>query len=397
MTLDEALARLASTTRPVVGTETLPLRAALGRFLAEDVAAAVPVPPADNSAMDGWAFQAAGAEQRLRVVGRAAAGHPFDGVVGPGEAVRILTGALLPDGADSVAMQEHCRVEGDAVVVPAVKAGSHRRRAGEDCAAGSVAVPRGVRLGPQHLAMAAAAGHATLTVWRPLRAAVFSTGDEIREPGQPLPRGCIHDANRTSSIALLERLGCVVTDLGILPDRGEAVRAALAAAAEGHDLILTSGGVSVGEEDHIRPAVESLGSLHFWKLAIKPGKPVALGEVRGRAFIGLPGNPVAGLVTLLMVARPMIRALMGAADSAVARLPAVAGFAVRSAAGRREWLRARVVSANGRLTAELFPHQGAGVLSSMVWADGLVELTEDQVDVAPGDPVAFLPFAELMQ
>ncbi|MDA8229717.1 MAG: molybdopterin molybdotransferase MoeA [Magnetospirillum sp.] len=398
--LDEALALLDSRLGPVAEAETLPVSASAGRFLAEDVVARTHVPPFDNSAVDGWAVRSADlpaeGEVRLRVAGRSAAGHPFEGPLAPGAAIRILTGAPMPAGADAVAMQEHCRAEDGAVIVPGgLAAGTNRRRAGEDVAQGAAALPRGTRLGPAELGLAAATGHAEVRVHRQLRAAVFSTGDEVRDPGAPLPPGCLYDSNRRSASAFLTMLGCAVTDLGILPDRVEAIRGALAAAAPDHDLLLTSGGVSVGDEDHVRPAVEALGTLHFWKLAIKPGKPVALGEVRGRAFIGLPGNPVAGLVTLMLVARPVVLKLMGARNTAPVRYPVTAGFSLARRPGRREWLRARVAARDGGLAAELYPRQGAGVLSSMVWADGLVEILEDCGGVSIGDTVSYIPFAEV--
>jgi molybdenum cofactor synthesis domain len=230
-----------------------------------------------------------------------------------------------------------------------------------------------------------------------VRAALFSTGDEIVEPGLPLPPGCIYDSNRTTAGGLLRALGCEVTDLGILPDRRELIAKALAEAAGSHDLILTSGGVSVGDEDHVKAAVEAGGSLHFWKLAIKPGRPMALGEVGGAAFVGLPGNPVAVMVTFLMVARPLVLRLMGMADTEVPRYPVEAGFAFRHKPGRREWLRARVRAVDGRLVAEKFPSDGSGVLSSMVWSDGLVEMPEDRGDLAMGESVAYIPYAEVLR
>jgi molybdopterin molybdotransferase len=401
LTVEQALARLGSRLAVAVSSESVPLKRGLHRILAEDVVSPIHVPPHDNSAVDGWAFRAADLppDGRMPVVGRVAAGHPLAGPLPQGGAVRIFTGAALPEGADTIAMQEHCRAEGEAwVVLPTtLEAGDNRRRAGEDVAAGTAVLARGTRLRPQDLGIAAAIGRTALEVYRPLKVAVFSTGDEIRDPGQPLGPGCIHDTNRYTAAALLEALGAEVTDLGILPDRFEVIRAALADAAAGHDLILTSGGVSIGDEDHVKAAVLASGALDFWRLAIKPGRPVALGEVAGTPFIGLPGNPVAVMVTFMLVARPVALRLMGAADTTLRRFPVTAAFAFKRKPGRREYLRARLVHRDGVLAAEKFPSDGSGVLSSMVWSDGLIDLPETAGDVAVGDTVDFLPYAEMMR
>ncbi len=400
MPIDRALAELDARLTPVTGIETVPVRQALFRILAEDVTAPVNVPGHDNSAMDGWAFRLADlpSDGRLPVVGRVAAGHPFDGDLPAGGAVRIFTGAPLPSGADTVAMQEDCRAEADCVVLPTtLKRGDNTRKAGEDVALGSMVLVAGTRLRPQELGIAAAVGRAELAVRRPLRVAVFSTGDEVREPGTALPPGCIFDTNRITAGALLRTLGAEVSDLGILPDRQDVIRAALREATQDHDMILTSGGVSLGEEDHVKAAVAALGSLHFWRLAIKPGKPVALGEVAGVPFVGLPGNPVAVMVTFMLIARPMALRLMGASVSPPPRFPVQAGFAFRHRPGRREFPRARLAWVDGRLVAEKFPSDSSGVLTSMVWSDGLLEIAEDVGDIAPGDIVDFLPYAEMMR
>ncbi|MCR6629025.1 MAG: molybdopterin molybdotransferase MoeA [Magnetospirillum sp.] len=397
--VDEALALLAERVRPLEGVEAVTLADGLGRVLAEDVVSAVNVPPHDNSAVDGWGFAAASrpADGRLPVAGTVAAGHPFAGAVPAGAAVRILTGAPVPEGVDAIAMQEDCRAEGDGVTVPALAAGANRREKGEDVRASTVVLRAGIRLRPQDLGLAAAVGCTTLVVHRRLRAAVFSTGDEIREPGSELPPGCIFDTNRTTASGLLRALGAEVTDLGILPDRRDAIAQALAEAAAGHDVVLTSGGVSVGDEDHVKAAVEAQGTLHFWKLAIKPGRPVALGRVGQAAFIGLPGNPVAVMVTFMLVARPLVLRLMGVKETAVPRYTVEAGFAFRHKPGRREWLRARVRMEGATLVAEKFPSEGSGVLSSMVWSDGLVEVPEEREAIAPGDLVAYIPYAEVLR
>lgn len=400
MSVAEALARLEAKLAPAVTAETLPLPQALFRILAENVVAPLNVPPHDNSAVDGWAFRHADLppDGCLPVVGRVAAGHPFDGELPQGGAVRIFTGAPMPSGADTVAMQEDCREDEGGVVLPTrLKCGDNARQAGEDVTLGSVVLHAGTRLRPQELGIAAAVGRAELSVYRPLRAAVFSTGDEIREPGTVLDPGCIYDTNRFTAGALLRSLGAEVTDLGILPDRLEVILAALKQAAATHDLILTSGGVSVGDEDHVKPAVLALGSLDFWRLAIKPGRPVAIGEVAGTPFVGLPGNPVAVMITFMLIARPMVLRLMGATQTGLQRFAVEAGFAFKHKPGRREYLRAKLVHTDGRLVAAKFPSEGSGVLSSMVWSDGLVDIPEDRGDIAPGEMVDFVTYAEMMR
>jgi molybdopterin molybdotransferase len=401
MSTAAALDLLAERTAPVVGSENVDLRQARDRILAEDVVATRDVPPTDNSAVDGYAVHYddldTQAETRLPVKGRAAAGHALGRDAGRGEAIRIFTGAAMPEGCDTVVMQEDCTVDGDEVIIAAgLKRGANRRRAGEDIEAGKTILGRGRRLRPQDIGLAAAVGRGELPVYRPLRVAVFSTGDELHDPGDDPPFGGIYDSNRYNLVALLEGLGCVVSDLGILRDRLEVIRDALAAAAADHDLIVTSGGMSVGEEDHVKTAVEALGSLYFWRLAIKPGRPLGLGQIRGVPFVGLPGNPVAMMVTFLRIARPVILRLGGRADLApnIFRVPA--GFAHKKKAGRREWVRARLVAdGEGGLVASKFPREGAGILSSMVEADGLVELPEDLVRLEPGTVVDFLPFNEV--
>jgi molybdopterin molybdotransferase len=403
LTVAEALARIGDRLGPMVGIEEAPLVGARGRILAEDVTAPRDVPPHDNSAVDGFAFRfddlAAAGETRLTVAFRLAAGQVADRSLAPGTAARIFTGAPMPAGADTVAMQEDCRQEDETVVIPAgLKRGANRRKAGEDVKAGRIIIPRGRRLRAQELGLVASVGRVRLRLYKRLNAAVFSTGDEIRDPGQPAGPGAVYDANRFAVMALLEGLGCHVTDLGILPDRLPAIRDALArAAASGHHVLVTSGGVSLGEEDHVKAAVEALGRLDFWKLAIKPGRPIALGRVGSAAFIGLPGNPVAAMVTFVRIARPVLLRLMGAAEAGPAVFRVPAAFDYRKKAGRREWLRARLVhGADGAPAAEKFAADGSGILTSMVWADGLVELDEARGDVKTGETVDFLPFGEVL-
>jgi molybdopterin molybdotransferase len=291
--VDAALALIAERIAPVVEAESAPLASAAGRILAHDLVAAIDVPPHANSAVDGFAIAHADLspdrETVLPVTGRAAAGHPLGRPFARGEAIRIFTGAPMPEGTDTVMMQEDCVIEAGRVrLKPGIKRGANRRHAGEDVAAGYVALPAGRRLAPADLGLAAALGQASLPVYRPLRAALLSTGDEVREPGADLMPGAIYDANRVMLAALLRGLGCVVTDFGICADRAAGLADTLAAAAAGHDLIVTSGGVSTGEEDHVRTAIEQLGRLDFWRLAIKPGRPVALGQVKGVPLVGLP-------------------------------------------------------------------------------------------------------------
>lgn len=396
--LDILLAK--AITLPAV--ETVDLRGARGRFLAADVVAPRSVPPHDNSAVDGYAvFHAdlsSDGDTVLPVGGRAAAGHPLGRPARPGEAIRIFTGAPMPAGPDTVMMQEDCGEEGGSVRLrPGIKKGANRRRAGEDVVAGATVLKAGCRLRAQELGLAASLGFTALPVYRRLRVAMFSTGDEVREPGAAAPDGAIYDANRYVIAALLEGIGCAVTDLGIQPDRFAAIRGALAEAAAGHDFVITSGGMSTGEEDHVKAAVEALGNLHFWRLAIKPGRPVALGQIGRVPFMGLPGNPVAVMVTFLTLARPLILRLAGAAEILPRLYRVRAGFAYRKKRERREYVRARLEpDGAGGWVARKFPRDGAGILSSMVESDGLVALAEHVTQLEEGDAVDFLPFREVI-
>ncbi len=402
MPLDEALALLDERLQPVCGHEAVPLGRAGGRLLAEDVVAGVDVPPHDNSAVDGYAvfFEDLDphGETRLPVGGRAAAGHPLGRPARRGEAIRIFTGAAMPDGPDTVMMQEDCREDGDHVALaPGIKRGANRRSRGEDVTRGTPILQRGRRLRPQDLGLAAAVGRTEVTVYAPLRVAVFSTGDEVREPGQDLPDGAIYDANRYTLMAAVSRLGCAVSDLGILPDDADAIRRALADAAADHDLLLTSGGVSVGDEDHVRSAVEANGHMHFWRLAIKPGRPVAMGQIGSTPIVGLPGNPGAVLVTFVLVARPILLRLAGATEIAPHRFPVRLDFDYKKKAGRREFVRAVLKTGpDGAPIADKHGRSGAGILSSMVAADGLLDLGADLTYLESGSTVDFLPFSEVL-
>ena len=392
LSFDEALERLLTGVTPAGATEELPTTAALGRVLAQDVVSPLNVPPEDNSAMDGYALRAADAGMLLPISQRIAAGT-VGHELAPGTAARIFTGAQVPPGADAVMMQEACTVEGDAVrVAEPVKAGQHIRRQGEDVRHGSTVLAAGHKLDAAALGMAAAVGAARLRVARRPRVALFSTGDELVMPGQPLRPGAIYNSNRFMLQALLQGLGCEVVDLGIVPDQLEATRAALREAASRADLIVTSGGVSVGEEDHLRPAVQAEGSLDLWQIALKPGKPLAFGRVQNAYFIGLPGNPVSSFVTFLMLVRPAILRLQGGTELTPRRYAMRADFAWGKADKRREFLRARLNASGG---LDLFKNQGSGVLTSAVWGDGLIDNPPGQV-IAPGDVVQFMPFSELL-
>jgi len=398
---------IAARVTPVAETEEVPLIAALGRVVAADIMATDDLPSFDNSAVDGYAVRhadlAADADTRFAIAARVMAGHAAVHPLRPGEAVRIFTGAPMPAGADTVFMQEDCRVEGNAVIVPpGLERGANSRFAGEDLPKGAVMLPAGRRLGPADVALAAAQGVTRLMVRRRLRVAVFSTGDEVVEPGVVRPVAAIYDANRHLLRGLLEKFGAVVTDLGILGDELPALRAAIAAAADDHDLVITSGGVSTGEADHVRAAIESIGRLVFWRVAIKPGRPVAMGVVPGRrpghaaAFAGLPGNPAAVYVTFVRVVWPLLLRLAGAEMRQPLALPVRATFAYRKRKGRREYVRVTLRrTANGAVEAVKFPRDGAGVITSLTETDGLVELGEDETEIAPGATVGFLSYAAL--
>lgn len=398
---DEAIARLLALVEPVAETERVPLTEAYGRVLAEDVISDRDVPPHDNSAVDGYAVHHADlspeAEVCLPVAMRVPAGHVPERPLARGEAARIFTGAPVPAGADTIIPQEPCRDEGGAVVLPAVrKAGQNLRRKGEDIVAGQCILGAGTRLRPQEVGYMASVGTSRPLVRRRLRAAVFSTGDEVRDPGADAPPGAIYDSNRYVLIGLLRDMGCEVRDVGILPDDAALMRAALAEAAADADVVLTSGGVSTGEEDHVKAVLEDLGTLDFWRVAIRPGRPLAVGRVGQAAFIGLPGNPVAVFVTFMMFARPLILKRMGLRDVLPHPIPVRAGFSFKKRQGRREWLRATLgTGEDGLPVAQRFPSEGSGILRSVVTSTGLLALPEDAAAIEPGMVLDFLPFDEL--
>ncbi len=408
MTVSDMQALIRARMTPVAGTEETALGAARGRVLASDILAPINLPPFDNSAVDGFAVCSADlaleGETRLPVLGRLQAGSRAVGMLQRGSAVRIFTGAPMPDGADTVFMQEDCRVEGDTVILPAgLKAGANCRKAGEDIAKGDVLLAKGTRLSAQHIGLAAAAGLTRVEVCRPIRVAIFSTGDEVLEPGEPLKPAAIYDANRALLIEMARVLGADVTDLGILRDDEAALAAALAAAADDHDVVVTSGGVSTGEADYVKSAVERAGKLVFWRVAIKPGRPVALAVLKGKtagreaAFTGLPGNPVAAFVTFAKVVRPMILQLAGAREENVETFPVRATFAYRKKAGRREFVRVSLRrGSDGVLEAVKYPQDGAGVITSLTQTDGLLELPEDLTKLEPGMVAGFSSYAAFM-
>ncbi|PXW27333.1 molybdopterin molybdotransferase MoeA [Paraburkholderia caballeronis] len=401
----DALATLLGAARPIGGTETLATLDALNRVLAADVVSPLDVPPMHTSAMDGYAIRTADLAQggrHLPVSQRIPAGHAPQPLAA-GTAARIFTGATVPPGADAVVMQEQTEATDSGVtIVHAPKAGEWITAQGADIRRDSVILPAGTRLTPQALGLAASVGCAALTVVRRVKVAVFFTGDELTMPGEPLKPGAIYNSNRFTLRGLLQNLGCDVTDFGIVPDSLDATRATLREAAGAHDLILTCGGVSVGEEDHVKPAVEAEGRLSMWQIAMKPGKPLAFGAVRRGAdrseadgeafFIGLPGNPVSSFVTFLLFVRPFVLRLAGATHVSPRALSLRADFTQPKGDRRNEFLRARVNAAGG---LDLFPNQSSAVLTSTVWGDGLIDNPPNHA-ITAGETVRFIPFTELL-
>jgi molybdopterin molybdotransferase len=403
LSVDAAMELLPARLGVVDGSETVSLMQADGRVLAQDLAAPLPLPPFTNSAVDGYALRGedlpTAEEKAFTVVDFVQAGAAADVAATADRAIRIFTGAPMPAGADTVFMQEDVRVEegGKVFLPPGLKRGSNVRPTGEDIALGQVVLKAGHRLRPQDVALVAALGQVRLKVRRRIRVAVFSTGDEIVSPGDERRPVQLFDSNRFMLLAMLGRLGCEVDDLGILRDDPAATAAMLKSAAARHDLILTSGGVSTGEADYVKAAVESVGTLVFWRMAIKPGRPVAMGVIDGTPFIGLPGNPVASYVTFAYVARPAILALSGTPMQLPTPVRAQAAFTYKKKQGRREYVRAHLRKApDGTVEVVKFPREGAGLLSSLVDTDGLVELHEDIVRVEAGQTVPFLAYSTLV-
>ncbi|MGH6737037.1 MAG: molybdopterin molybdotransferase MoeA [Methyloceanibacter sp.] len=398
----EAIAILKARVHPVTGIEQVPLADAAGRFLAEAVVAPRLIPAHDNAAVDGYAFAAsdyaAETGASLRIAGEAAAGHPYGGAVQGGSAVRIFTGAVMPAGLDTVAMQEDVRIEERdgarwAHISPGLKPGANRRLAGEDTKAGETLIAPGVRLRPQDVASAAATGLGALCCHAPLKVAVFSTGDEILRPGEPFAEGKVYDANAPMLHGLIAAAGMETIDLGVLSDTRERVVAALEAASGQFHAIVISGGASQGKEDHVVQSIDALGKRHLWQIAIKPGRPMSFGQIGDCVVLGLPGNPVAVFVCFVMYVRPVLTRLAGGAWPEPVRFSVPAAFSQQKKVGRREFWRARLVREDGRLLAAKFPRDGSGLISSLREADGLIEVHEDVQEIREGDLVDFIPFS----
>jgi molybdopterin molybdotransferase len=398
--VDEALAFLLNQVKPITQQETLGLNEAIGRVLATTVKSQVDVPPWDNSAMDGFAIDSKDLDtgkSRLRIAQRIPAGS-VGRTLEPGTAARIFTGAPVPQGADAVVIQEVCKIEGDEVVVmerPSI--GANIRKAGEDILQGEAILSTGIKLDAQHLGLAASVGVAQLSVYHRLKVAVFSSGDELVMPGGELESGQIYNSNQFTLSGMLQRMGCEVVQLGIVEDTFEATCETLSRGAEEADLVLASGGVSVGEEDHVKPAVEHLGSLALWKIASRPGKPLAFGYIGETPFMGTPGNPVSLFVTFCLFARPFILRMQGiSGEVRPTPFPAIAGFEKAATDKRQEYARGRMeLNGQGQAVVRLYPNRSSGVLSSVVWANGLAVLPP-LTAIKPGDPVNFIPYSELM-
>ncbi len=397
ISVEQAIEKILFSASPVAQTETVDILNALNRVLAEDLLSTLDVPGYDNSAMDGYAVHSADCQisgQSLPVSQRIAAGQ-VGSVLEIGTAARIFTGAPIPEGADAVVMQELCVAKNNKVVInTAVQAGSNVRRAGEDIKNGGVVLTAGKRLRAQDLGLLASVGLAQCTVKRKLKVAIFFTGDEIVAPGNALSPGQIYNSNRYTLTGLLQAMNCELVDLGIVPDTLDATLTVLKQAAASADLVITSGGVSVGEEDYVRIALEQLGKLSMWRIAMKPGKPVAFGTVDNTLFMGLPGNPVSVFVTFLIFARGLILKLQGTEDYTLKATSVIADFDWRKV-DRQEYLRVKLVQKDQKILAQLYPHQGSGVLSSASWADGLVEVPIN-CDIKKGNSVPFLGFQGLL-
>jgi molybdopterin molybdotransferase len=400
----EAIAILKSRVRPVVDVEQVPVGDAAGRFLAQAITSPRAIPAHDNAAVDGYAFAHAAYDRdkgtRLKVIGQAAAGHPFNETAPPASAVRTFTGAVMPEGFDTVAMQEDVRLEQTghdlwSLIPPGLNVGANRRLAGEDAQAGATLLEDGARLRPQDVASVAATGLGRLPCYAKLKVAVLSTGDEILRPGEPFSPGKVYDANAPMLQGLVQAAGAEAVELGVLPDKAELVRASLAKVSSQYNVIILSGGASQGAEDHVVKSLDALGKRHLWQIAIKPGRPMSFGQIGDCVVLGLPGNPVAVFVCFLIYVRPVLTRLAGGAWPELQRFPVQAAFSQKKKVGRREFWRAKLTkSAGGKLQVAKFPRDGSGLISSLREADGLIEVAEDVAEVTQGDLVDFLPFSE---
>ena len=394
MPIEEAIELLLNNATPITQTEKLSLAEAQGRILAEELLSTINVPPADNSAMDGYAVHSAdlkNSDEKLLPISQRIPAGVMGTELQAGTAARIFTGAPIPPGSDAVVMQEVCKQEGESVKITGpVPAGKNIRKAGEDIRSGDYILKVGTKLKPQDLGLAASVGIGEVTVYKRLRVGVFFTGDELREPGETLKPGQIYNSNRHTMCGLLEKLNCEVIDLGTVEDTLEATKSAMLKAAQESDLVMTSGGVSVGEEDYIRIALEELGQIDMWRIDIKPGKPLAFGKVSNTPFLGMPGNPVAVFATFCIFARPFILKQQGATETQANSFMVPAAFGWPKAGKRHEYVRARLEKG----VIELFPHQGSGVLTSTSWANGLA-IIPSNTTIKFGETVEFIPFSEL--
>ncbi|NRG18343.1 molybdopterin molybdotransferase MoeA [Rhizobiales bacterium] len=400
----DALAILKERVSRIVTEETVPLEAAHGRILAEEIHAPRNIPAHDNAAVDGYAFASRDFEAAggfFPVVERVAAGHPAPDPVPAGGAVRIFTGAVMPEGVDTIAMQEDCEPhEQDGlsfvVIPPGLKLGANRRKAGEDVKEGSLILQAGTKLRPQDIAAIASTGQAEVKVWGRVKVALVSTGDEIRRPGEPLPEGGVYDSNHFLLRSLLETVGATVTDCGVLPDKAEIVHETLTKTAQSHDAIITTGGASRGEEDHLVTALDTLGKRHVWQLAIKPGRPMNFGQIGDCVMLGLPGNPVAAMVCFLLYARPVLTVMGGGEFTEPRRFQIPADFEIaKKKPDRREFYRGILATdANGLTVARKFEHDGSGLITGLREADGLIEIREETTGIRKGELVNFIPFTE---
>ena len=400
----EALILIKQSLKTVVGIENAFLQEAMGRILAEDITAPLSLPPQDNSAVDGYAFAfndyKASAGIPFYVVGCSKAGTPFSGTLKTGQCLKILTGAVVPDGTDTIAMFEDCTEEDTGILLPAgLSLGTNVRKAGEDVQKGNIILEKGTKLRPTEIARIASLGYSQVRIYQPLTLGLFSTGDELVEPGNKLGLGQIFDSNRYLLRSLFQKFGVTVKDYGIIPDDLPTLKNALKTAAKECQMIVTSGGISIGDEDHVKQAVSKIGKLDFWRVAIKPGRPIALGTIQNAAFLGLPGNPVSALVCAIEFGFTIARCLMGQTQSHTpSRMIVPAHFTMEKKAGRREWLRGRYSFSKSQAgSVEAFHSTGSGLISSLTWANGLIEIPEDITNIEMGDPVHFIPFGELFE